>query len=314
MKAIILKAFGSVDNLAATNIEIPEIADDEVLVRVKAFSINPVDIKTRQGKALANSLKKFDPIILGWDIAGIVERTGKDVDNLSKGQNVFGMVNFVGHGKAYAEYVAVPAKQLAIIPENSSYIEAAASSLAALTAWQAFTRFGKLKKNDKVLIHGASGGVGHFAVQIANYLGAYVIGTSSEKNKEFVLSLGAKEHVDYKKQKFENELNKLDFVLETIGHDNFKKSVKTLKNKGTIVNLPSGLTKSDEEVANQKELNSCFFMSVYSNGNDMRKIAELLESKAVKPHIDKVYQFNQIKEAHLKIESGRTKGKIVVEV
>ncbi|TDE03459.1 NADP-dependent oxidoreductase [Flavobacterium hiemivividum] len=314
MKAIVLKDFGSVDNLEIKDIAMPEISADEVLVRVKAISINPVDVKTRQGYVLADSLRDFEPIILGWDISGVIESTGKNVKNLARGQNVFGMVNFVGHGKGYAEYVAVPAAHLAIMPENISYSEAAASTLAALTAWQAFTYYGKLKKGDKVLIHGASGGVGHFAVQIARHLGAYVIGTSSEKNKDFVFSLGAQEHIDYKNQKFENELNNLDFVLETIGGANFVKSVKTLRNKGTIVNLPAPVSEADKESANEKELISCFFMGVFSSGTDMAKIAELLEAKIIKPYIYKVYAFNEMKEAHLEVESGTVKGKVIVEL
>lgn len=314
MKAIVLKKFGSVDNLEIKNIAVPEISADEVLVRVKAISINPVDVKTRQGYVLAESLKNFSPIILGWDISGVVEDTGENVKNLIKGEKVFGMVNFVGHGKGYAQYVAVPAEHLAVMPKNISFTEAAASTLAALTAWQAFTHYGKLNKGDKVLIHGASGGVGHFAVQIARHLGAYVIGTSSEKNKDFVLSLGAQEHIDYKNQKFENELDNVDFVLETIGGTNFIKSVKTLKNKGTIINLPAPATDADKEAANEKELNSCFFMGVFSSGTGMAKLAELLEAKIIKPYIHKVYAFDDIKEAHLEVEAGTVKGKVVVEL
>jgi len=314
MKAIVLKKFGGVENLEIHEIAKPTILKDEVLVKVKAFSINPVDVKTRDGEALADMLKDDSPIILGWDISGTVVEVGKNVDLFHVHDEVFGMVNFVGHGRAYAEYVAVPAEQITQKPDNISHIEAAASPLVGLTAWQAFTHFGKLQQNDKILIHGASGGVGHFAVQIAKYLGAYVIGTSSAKNREFVLELGADEHIDYKTEAFEKRLNNIDFVLETIGYDNFRKSVSVLRENGTIVNLPSGLTEEDEREAEQKNLNACYFMAVYSSGKDMKIIADLLEKGIIKPHIQQVYNFNQIREAHLQVETGTTKGKVIVAI
>lgn len=314
MKAIVLKKFGGVENLEIQEMEVPGLSDNEVLVKVKAFSINPVDVKTRNGEALADTLKDNMPIILGWDISGTVVSIGKNVDCFSIDDNVFGMINFVGYGKAYSEYVAAPAKHLALKPDNISHIEAAASTLAALTAWQAFTHFGKLKQNDKVLIHGASGGVGHFAVQIAKYLGAYVMGTSSAHNRDFVLELVADEHIDYKTERFEKQVSNIDFVLETAGYDNFRKSVSVLRENGTIINLPSGLTKEDEKEAERKNLNACFFMSVYSSGSDMKVIADLLHRGIIKPYIHKVYDFDQIREAHLQVETGTTRGKVVVEV
>lgn len=314
MKAIVLKNFGGVENLEIQEVAKPSLSDNEVLVKVKAFSINPVDVKTRSGEALADTLKDETPIILGWDISGIIVEVGKDVDTFNINDEVFGMINFVGHGKAYAEYVAVPAEQLALKPDNISHVEASATPLVALTAWQAFTHYGTLKPNDKVLIHGASGGVGHFAVLIAKHLGAYVIGTSSAKNRDFVLELGADEHIDYKTEKFEDRLINIDFVLETIGYDNFKKSVSVLRKNGTIINLPSGLTEDDEMEVNRKSLNACFFMAVYSSGKDMKIIADLLEKGIIKPHIHKVYDFNQIQEAHLQVETGTTKGKVVVKI
>ena len=146
MNAIVLKDFGSVEHLTLEEIPIPKISDNEVLVKTKALSINPVDIKTRKGEALADTLKDFNPIVLGWDISGVIERVGENVTDFKEGQEVFGMVNFVGHGMAYAEYVVAPAEHLTIKPNNISHSEAAASTLAALTAWQAFHHFGKLKE------------------------------------------------------------------------------------------------------------------------------------------------------------------------
>ena len=146
MKAIILKEFGGVENLEVQEIPIPRISENEVLVKVKAFSVNPVDVKTRKGEALAASLRNEKPIILGWDISGIIVETGKNITSLKLNDEVFGMVNFVGHGKAYAEYIVVSVAHLALKPKNISHAEAAASTLAALTAWQAFSFFGKLRR------------------------------------------------------------------------------------------------------------------------------------------------------------------------
>ena len=313
MKAIVLKEFGDTENLLYKEIEMPLIRANEVLVKVKAIGINPVDYKVRNRQApLAEDLAQFDPLILGWDISGEVVEIGADVNEFTIGEEVFGMVNFVGHGKAYAEYVAAPADHLALKPKNITHIEAAASTMAALTAWQAFDSYGKLRSTDRVLIHAASGGVGHFAVQIAKYLGAYVIATASAPNRDFVLGLGADECLDYRMKPFEEELHDLDFVLEAIGGANFQKSVQVLKPFGTIVALNSGYTKEDEQKAKGKQLHTCYFMAVYSSKKDMAIIASFLERGIVKPHVSHVFDFNEMAQAHLQIETGRTVGKVVV--
>ncbi|MGE8555389.1 MAG: NADP-dependent oxidoreductase [Chryseobacterium jejuense] len=315
MKAIILEQFGGTEFLVEKEIEKPTIKNNEVLVKVKAISINPVDVKVRSRKApLAESLAQYNPLILGWDISGAVVEAGNEVTSLKVGDEVFGMVNFAGHGKAYAEYVAAPAEHLAVKPKNITHIEAAASTLAALTAWQAFDSYGKLRSTDKVLIHAAAGGVGHFAVQMAKHIGAYVVATSSAANRDFVMELGADEHIDYKANHFEDLLHDMDFVLEAIGGENFQKSVQVLKPFGTIVALPSGHTQDDEKQAREKNLHACYFMSVYSSGRDMQNIAALLEKGIIKPHISHVFAFNEIAKAHEQIETGRTIGKVVVEL
>ncbi|MDC8100656.1 NADP-dependent oxidoreductase [Chryseobacterium rhizosphaerae] len=315
MKAIVLEKFGDVENLVEREIEKPVIKDKEVLIRVKAASINPVDVKVRSRHApLAEDLAQYNPLILGWDISGVVVELGNEVSQFQVGDEVFGMINFVGHGKAYAEYVAAPADQLAVKPKNITHIEAAASTLAALTAWQAFDSYGKLRTTDKVLIHAASGGVGHFAVQIAKHIGAHVTATSSASNRDFVLGLGADEHIDYKTTRFENILDDIDFVLESIGGDNFQKSVQVLKPFGSIVTLPSGHTLEDEMAAQEKKLHACYFMAVYSSGRDMQHIASLLEKGIIRPHISHVFRFDEMRKAHLQVETGRTIGKVVVEL
>jgi NADPH:quinone reductase-like Zn-dependent oxidoreductase len=312
MKAIVLKAFGSVDNFAIEEIPQPSIQDDEVLVAVKAASINPVDMKTRSGKAMATRLKDENPIILGWDISGVVDKVGANVKDFKPGDEVFGMVNFPGHGKAYAEYVAAPAAHLAAKPANISHEEAAAATLAALTAWQALYTHIRVQPGNRVLIHAASGGVGHFAVQIAKYLGGYVIGTSSASNKDFVLSLGADEHFDYKSKPFEEAISNIDIVLDTIGGDNIERSFEVVRKGGTVITLPSNTSEGIVEKAKAKDINGFFFM-VQSNGEDMKQLAELLEKGIIKPHVSAIYSFDEIGKAHQQIETGSTRGKIVIK-
>ncbi|SHF92398.1 NADP-dependent oxidoreductase [Chryseobacterium sp. OV279] len=315
MKAIVLEKFGEVKHLVYKDIKKPKIKTDEVLIKVKAISINPVDVKVRSRQApLAEELAQYNPLILGWDISGEVVETGNRVTGFQIGDEVFGMINFVGHGQGYAEYAAAPAAHLALKPGNISHVEAAASTLAALTAWQAFDRYGKLRPTDKILIHSASGGVGHFAVQIAKHIGAYVIGTSSSANRDFVLQLGADEHIDYRTTSFEDVLSDIDFVLESVGGENFQKSIQVLKPFGTIVTLPSGHTEEDELKARKKQIHACYFMAVYSNGEDMKHIASLLKSGILKPYVSHVFEFEEMHQAHLQVETGRTVGKVVIRM
>lgn len=313
MKAIILKGFGGVENLVITNVPLPDVADNEVLVQVKAIGINPVDIKTRSGRALAGRLKELNPIILGWDISGKITETGRSVTSFQKGDEVFGMINFPGHGKAYAEYVAAPETQLALKPDNISNEDAAAASLAALTAWQILKERVKIKSGDKVLIHAAAGGVGHYGVQMAKHLGAYVVGTASGSNRDFILSLGASEHIDYEKQRFEDVLHDMDFVLDAIGGDYTDRSFKVLKPGGTIISIPSGASENITEKARAKGLYGYPF-GVKSSGINMKEISDLLQKGEIRSFLSKIFPFDEMQSAHLQIETGKTKGKIVVAI
>ncbi|WP_018611221.1 NADP-dependent oxidoreductase [Segetibacter koreensis] len=313
MKAIILKEAGGPENLVIKDIPVPVPKKDEVLVKVKAISVNPVDIKTRKGLSLYNELKNDEPIILGWDIAGEVVQTGEDVTSLEEGDEVFGMINFPGHGKAYAEYVTAPANHLAEKPDLISTQEAAAGTLAALTAWQVLLDEAKLQAGEKILIHAAAGGVGHFAVQIAKYLGAYVIGTASEANYDFVKELGADDFVDYTKEKFEDIVKDADVVFDTVGGDNPLRSLAVLKEGGRLVAIAGGITDEVTEIAKSKKIKAWRHL-VHSNGDDMEQIAELMEAGTIKAYIFKEYPFEEIAEAHRQIETGKTRGKVIVIV
>lgn len=313
MKAITLKNFGGAENLSIEVIPEPAISVDEVLVKIDAFSINPVDVKTRNGKGVASRFKDHSPKILGWDFSGSVYKTGSSVSAFKKGDEVFGFINFPEPGNTYAEYVAAPESQLALKPSEISTEEAAAAPLAALTAWQVLNNKFHLKPGDKILIHSAAGGVGHYAVQMANHMAAYVTGTASEENRDFVLRLGASEHIDYRKQKFEDVLKNIDFVLDTQGGEYIDRSLKVLKPGGMIVCIPSGASDGVVEKAASKGMIGETF-SVRPNGKDMRELADLMKNGLVRSFVSKIFNFDEIKQAHKHIESGKTKGKIVVSI
>lgn len=312
MKAITLTGFGGIENLIATEIPVPVIAENEVLIHVKSISINPIDVKTRAGRGVAGLIKDLLPVVIGWDVSGVITETGSEVSGFKPGDEVFAMITFPTPGKTYAAYVAAPADQLALKPANISHDEAAAATLATLTAWQGLTLHNGIKKGDRVLIHAAAGGVGHYAVQIARYFGAYVIGTSSAANRDFVLSLGADEHIDYRAQAFEEVLDAIDFVFDPMGGDYIDRSLKVIKKGGTMVSLPTGLNESLPEKARQAGVNG-FTMKAKVSGEDMHTIAGLLEKGLIKSHISRIFPISEVAKAHLEIESGRTVGKIVLQ-
>ena len=311
MKSVILTAPGEIENLVYTEIPVPEISDDEVLVETRAIGVNPIDVKTRKGKGMYPALQNENPLIPGWDVSGTVVRKGKNVLNFRLGDEVFGMVNFPGHGRAYAEFVAVPWNHLSLKPANITHAEAAASSLAALTAWQVLKYKSGIRKGSRVLIHAAAGGVGHFAVQMARHLGARVAGTASAQNREFVVSLGADQFIDYETSRFEDQLEDLDFVLDTIGNDYTGRSLNVLAKGGTIICIPSGTSPDIAEKASARGFTGDHFR-VRSDGNDMSEIASLLEKGILRPYVSGSFTLDQVREAHLRMETGKTRGKIVM--
>ncbi len=312
MKAYLLNEPGGVENLALHDIEKPEINADEVLVETKAISINPVDVKVRSNRELLNMILQTEerPVILGWDLSGVVTGVGADVTDFAVGDRVFGMVNFPGHGKAYAEVVACPAAHLAKIPDGITFEEAAATTLAALTALQVLT--GRIKAGERVLIHAGSGGVGHFAIQIAKIMGATVITTSSAKNREFCMSLGADEHIDYRAQSFDEVLSDVDFVLDGMGGDTLEKSMKVIRNGGGMVSLPApAFSDAVKKEAEERNINVEFLL-VQSGSDDMNTLKGMLEDGSLKPHVSVTFPFEKLPDAHRQIESGRTVGKAIV--
>jgi NADPH:quinone reductase-like Zn-dependent oxidoreductase len=311
MKALALKGPGGVEMLEWVELPRPVPGSGEVVVAVKAIGINPIDVKTRKGIGLYPRLTAESPIIIGWDVCGIIVEKGADVSEFQVGDEVFGMVNFPGHGKAYAEYVACRAEHLAHKPAPISYAQAAATCLAALTAWQALTLFANVNSNTRILIHAAAGGVGHFAVQMARYMGAYVVGTCSQANMDFVLSLGAHEVIDYTHVPFESKIKDIDMVIDGVGGEYIDRSLKVLKKGGIYICLPSNNSQGVTEKSGSAGVNG-HTMLVQSNGNDMKTLARLLENKHIVPHISHQFSFENIPLSHQQIETGRTVGKIVV--
>ncbi|MBZ4191499.1 NADP-dependent oxidoreductase [Niabella beijingensis] len=313
MKAILLEKAGGVEQLKLTDIPEPVLNENEVLIQTKAISINPVDVKARANEKTLDWLFGTQrPVILGWDISGEVVAAGSDVTRFKKGDAVFGMINFPGSGKGYAEYVAAPEDQLAMKPSEISHEEAAATTLAALTAWQALVAADPVGKGDKVLIHAGAGGVGHFAIQIAKNLGAYVVATSSGKNREFILSLGADAHIDYTTDNFDEVLNDIDFVLDTVGGNVLERSVTVTRPGGRIITLPSSSFSEEAKTAAAAKNIDLKQIMVQSSGQDMQSLAAWLQEGRLKAKVAAVYPFEELAKAHLQVETGRTVGKVIV--
>lgn len=311
MKAFVLQEPGAPENLQLQEIERPAPTKNEVLVKVKAISINPVDTKTRDGKAFYGAIKNDQPVIIGWDISGEVVGIGDEVEYFKVGDEVFGMVNFPGHGRAYAEYVAAPEAHLAHKPANITHQEAAAATLAALTAWQVLVHQAGIKAGQRVLIHAAAGGVGHYAVQIAKYFKAYVIGTASSQNHPFLKELGADEQIDYKEKAVEEVVKEIDIVLDSLGEENSLKSLKTLKDGGTLVSILGGAKEGVQAKAKERNIEAKSYL-VQSNGEDQTHLAELLRDGKIKSHVSHSFAFKDIAKAHEQVESRKTNGKVVV--
>lgn len=312
MKAMVLKRFGGIENFAIEDVPEPPVGDGEVLVEVKAIGIDQIDVKARKGEGMSDYLKQEHPMILGWDISGVVSKVGSRVKDFKAGDAVFGTIRFPGPGSSYAEYAAAPADQIALKPENISHAEAAAATQSPLTAWQALVDTGHVKKGDRVLVHGGAGGVGNYAIQIARHIGCYVITTVSGADRAFVKELGADEVIDYRTQVFEKEVKEVDFVLDTIGGDNFVRSLDVLKPEGMIVLLPSNKKEEADKAVREKQVKNYRHILMHSSGKDMRAIAGMLREGSMKANVDKVYSFEQIPQAQEQLENGKVRGKIVV--
>lgn len=312
MKAIILKHTAETNTLEAANLPVPAIKADEVLIKVIAIAINPVDSKTLRGKGQYERIKNDEPVILGWDVSGEVIETGAEVSQFKTGDEVFGMINFPGHGKTYAEFVAAPAQHLALKPSSISHEEAVATTLSALTAYQALQKT-NIKPGYRVFIQGAAGGVGYFAVQIAHHLGAYVIGTAKTEDKDLLEKAGLNELIDYKTTAFEKATDHIDVALDTLGGENAVKALSILKPEGHLITLPSGAGEEWKPVAQEKGIHAEHY-SVHSSGEDMQVLANWLAKGIIRPNIAHRFQWEDIISIHEQMLAGKISGKIIISL
>ena len=311
MQAILLTQAGGVENLRFQEVEAPRPAPGELLVKVHALSVNPADVKLRANDTLLTAfLGKDRPAWLGWDFAGEITEVAGAVEGFQVGDGVFG-VTPSARGRAYAEYVAVPASHVARKSDHVGYEGAAVTTMAALAAWDPLVTEARIQPGQTVLIHGASGGVGHFAVQIAKHFGATVIATSSARNREFVLSLGTDRHIDYTAWRFEEEANGVDLVLDTVGGETLVRSLDAVRDGGKIITLVPFSDDALVEKARQRNV-ALSFGGMRHSVEDLASLADLLGKGELKPHIFATYTFDEIAQAHAQLESGRTVGKVMV--
>jgi NADPH:quinone reductase-like Zn-dependent oxidoreductase len=330
MKAIRLHEFGGPEVLRYEEAPLPELKPGEVLVRVHAVGINPPDWYLRDGyKSLPPEWRPPVPfpIILGSDVSGVVAGVATDVQDFSVGDEVFGMVRFPSFGEsaAYAEYVAAPASDLALKPAGIDHVHAAGSPMAGLTAWQFLIELGHSEPNSlqpemhhpvplggkAVLINGAAGGVGHFAVQLAKWKGAHVIAVASGKHESFLRELGADEFIDYTKSPPEDIAHDVDLVLDTLGGPTTGRFLRTLKRGGAL--FPVFLGFSDAEEAAKLGV-TVSMTQVRSNGPQLAEFGRLLDAGAVRIAIDSTFPLADARKAHERAAGGHIQGKIVLTV
>jgi NADPH:quinone reductase-like Zn-dependent oxidoreductase len=300
MRAVQIASFGGPDVLRVETVVRPVAGPGELLVRVHAASVNPVDTYTRAGQSGSITDAKL-PYIPGFDVSGIVESVGEGVTSFRKGDAVMAMLD-LRRGGGYAEYAIVKESEAAKKPKQWSHQEAAAIPLTALTAWQALFDTAKLEKGQTVLIHAGAGGVGSMAIQLAKWKGARVIATASAANHDYLRELGADVVIDYRTQKFEDVAKEVDVVLDPIGGETQARSVGVLKPGGTLVSIV-GLGGAARRATNIK----AHAILVHPDGAQLARIAEL-----VKPVVSQTFPLDEVKAAHVQSESGRTRGKIVL--
>jgi NADPH:quinone reductase-like Zn-dependent oxidoreductase len=313
MRAVSQQELGGPEVLRVVEVERPQPLPTEVLVRVHAAGVNPVDAKSRAGGGMAGVLGA-PPFILGWDVSGVVEEIGFGVHTVAVGDEVYGMPWFPRAASAYAEFVTAPSRQFAKKPGNLSHAEAAAIPLAGLTAWQILTAAANLQSGQRVLVHAAAGGVGHLAVQFAKHLGAHVVGTASKAKHDWLHSLGVDELIDYHSTAVEDATGDLDLVIDLIGSETtLGQSVKVLKPGGLLVAVPSGTSPELLARAAEAGVRVKPFL-VEPDGHALGEIAALVEAGAVRVGVEQVFPLGEVAEAHRRMESGRTQGKLVLDV
>ena len=333
MKAALIDRYGSNDAVSMADIDIPSFGATDLLVRVHAASVNPVDIKTREGK-LKTLLKYRFPLVLGNDLSGVVFDIGSRVTRFKKGDAVYARLDKSRIG-TFAEFAAVRDGAAALKPANVTFEEAASLPLVALTAWQALVEIGRLGANQRVLIHAGSGGVGSVAIQLARHIGATVFTTVGKRNVELVKRLGANVAIDYRSERFEDVAKDCDVVLDSAGGDTLVRCFECVKPGGVVVSINSrtpsptfarswGLHPiivfairmlSRKTLAAARRRNARYeYFFVRADGEQLSHITRLVESGAITPLVDRVFRLEEVRDALVYSESGRATGKVVIKV
>jgi NADPH:quinone reductase-like Zn-dependent oxidoreductase len=309
MRAVVQETFGGPEVLKIREFSSPSALPTELVVRVKAVGINPVEIYIRSGRF---PLIGQPPFILGWDISGVVESVVPGTNRFAVGDEVFGMPLFPRPANAYAELVAAPCRQLSRKPRTLDHVHAAALPLAGLTAWQSLVDVASVSSGNRVLVHAGGGGVGHIAVQIAKARGAYVIATASADKRAFVQSLGVDEIVDYRRVDFSTTVHDIDVVLETVGGDYGERSLKTLRPGGLLVTIVDRL--NERLAAKAKEAGFRFAgVSVEPDHVGLEQLTRLVEDGKLRIHVERTFPLEQAGEAHNFLATS-PKGKVVLTV
>jgi NADPH:quinone reductase-like Zn-dependent oxidoreductase len=302
MKAIVAVKQGGVEVLELHEVPIPQPNENEVLIKIQSAGINPSDFKIRK-----NGGRPF-PYILGSDVSGIIEKTGEGVSNFKVGDEVFAALNFEKMG-GYAQYVATDKKYIAIKPKNITHDEAAAIPLAGLTAWQALFDHGQLQTGQKVLIHAAAGGVGLFAVQLAKWKGAFVYGTASKQNIDFLKNVGVDRVIDYNAEDFRAIAKDVDLVFDCVGSDSsVHHSAEVVKEGGSIISITRP---ANSTLIKDKNIYTLRFLYT-PNGKQLGELATLMEEKKLNSEIAGVFNLQNTADAHTLLEKGHTRGKIIL--
>ena len=308
MKAVVVNEWGGPEVLKYQDAPRPEPKDDEILVRVIAAAVNPVDTYVRQGMFAKRGMDNR-PAILGYDIAGVVEKTGAAIKRFKKGDAVYCYLS-VMRGGGYAEFAVAKDSESALKPKNISFEEAAAVPLAATTAWQALIDTANLQKGQSVLIHGGSGGVGSFAIQIAKARGAKVIATASTEHQSTLKQLGVDQAIDYTSTKFEDVVKDVDVVLNCVRADALGRSYGVAKKGGVIVSI----TDEPDQTECAKHGLRCSRLGAHPDANVLEELTKLIEAGKMKSIVSQTFPLAEASKAHQQIETHHTLGKIVLKV
>ena len=308
MKAVVIHEYGGPEVLKYEDVPQPEPKQDQLRIHVIAAGVNPVDGMIRSGMFDKEGRRAF-PVILGGDISGVVEKVGSNITKFKSGDPVFAYVSLDNSG-GYAQYAVVTEREAAPKPKSLTYVEAAAVPIVALTAWQALIDTAKLKAGQTVLIHGGSGGVGSFAIQIAKAHGAKVIATASTANQELLKQLGADVAIDYTKQNFENVAKDVDVVLDSIGKDTLARSYGVMKKGGIIVSL---VARPDPAELEKHGIRG-EALSVDPNSDELSEIGKLIDEKKINVIVSQTFPLSEARKAQEQVATGHTRGKIVLKV